>query len=163
MNSLGTLVSTQMTRMSKMARASENLYFVEISITSKTGETLAQSSVQIIFESYADYGFTKFDNSSIKISPASAKFSCKISNWPFKSRSDKLFLGISTLASGNGGVYSEGKRLIVGDGFIDEQMKTAFQSTCFSKRIQQIKLCFYSNFHYFTEICITIPLLLYLL
>ena len=88
-------------------------------ITSKTGAILAQTNVEVTIELFSEAGSVKYGNSFIRVFPGSVKFSYKISRWPFTSVSDRLYLGIRSVASGNGGVYAEGDRLKVGDGFIE--------------------------------------------
>jgi hypothetical protein len=88
-------------------------------ITSSTGVFLAQTSVDVIIELFSETGTVSYGKSSIRVFPGSVKFSYKISKWPFNSRTDKLYLAILSIASGNGGVFSEGSRLNVGDGFIE--------------------------------------------
>ena len=88
-------------------------------ITSKTGAIVAQTNVEVMIELFSEAGSVKYGNSFIRVFPGSVKFSYKISRWPFALVSDRLYLGIRSVASGNGGVYNEGGRLKVGDGFIE--------------------------------------------
>jgi hypothetical protein len=90
-----------------------------VNVTSTSGKFLASTTVQIIVELFSEVGLVKYGSSSIRVFPGSVKFSYNISSWPFVSASDRLYLGIRSLASGNGGVHSEGTRLKVGDGIID--------------------------------------------
>jgi hypothetical protein len=88
-------------------------------ITSRTGLIIAQTNVEVTIELFSEAGSVKYGNSFIRVFPGSVKFSYKISRWPFTTVSDRLYLGIRSVASGNGGVYTEGDRLKVGDGFIE--------------------------------------------
>jgi hypothetical protein len=90
-----------------------------VNVTSKSGEFIALTTVEVIVELFSEVGSVKYGSSSIRVFPGSVKFSYKLSSWPFASVSDRIYLGIRSMASGNGGVYSEGTRLRVGDGFID--------------------------------------------
>jgi hypothetical protein len=90
-----------------------------VNVTTQTGLFLGQASVELIAELIADSGTVRYGNLSIRVFPGSVKFSYKIFNWPFSSKSDRLYLELCILASGTGGVFSEGARLKVGDGFIE--------------------------------------------
>ncbi len=88
-------------------------------ITSKIGAYLAQTTVDMIIELFSETGTVRYGKSLIRVYPGSVKFSYKISKWPFQFKTDRLYLAILSIASGNGGVFSEGSRLKVGDGFIE--------------------------------------------
>jgi hypothetical protein len=90
-----------------------------VNITSKSGLSSGKANVEVTVELFAEAGMVEYGDSSIRVFPGSVKFSYRVDRWPFSSVSDRLYFGIRSIASGSGGVYSEGNRLKVGDGFID--------------------------------------------
>jgi hypothetical protein len=90
-----------------------------VNITSKSGVLSGYTNVEITIELFAEAGMVQYGGSLIRVFPGSVKFSYRVDKWPFSLVSDRLYLGIRSIASGSGGVYSEGNRLKVGDGFID--------------------------------------------
>jgi hypothetical protein len=95
-------------------------YFASIqpSVFSLQKSYLGVARLEMQLEFYMNNGSIRYGDSLVPLYPGSVKFSFKISNWPFQSTNDRLYLGMSAVSSGTVDLSLKGSRINIGDGFI---------------------------------------------
>jgi hypothetical protein len=92
---------------------------VSSAVRNASYQYLGSVQVELSLEFFLSAGKVGYGNTAIQVFPGSVKFTCTIKNWPFASSSDRLYLGIASVASGSGGISVQGTRIIIGDGYMD--------------------------------------------